>query len=190
MQISPEPQLMFDIETLGTEPGSVVLSLGAVVFRPTFDPANEVEFLEEIYAEFSMAEQFDAGLTCDPETLKWWFQQAIAPPLDGINRLHQIASEIEARASKVGANRIVWANPPSFDAVLFRAALKATEAPTIDCIDYSWLHHRHEYDLRMIKRDSAQMGTESINYGPRHNALVDAKWQAHMLCRYARTLAI
>ncbi|POO54357.1 hypothetical protein CPJ18_02345 [Agrobacterium rosae] len=61
--------LMIDIETLGTAPGSVILSVGAVTFN-----AETGEFGEGFYAAVEPQSAVDMGLTIDVSTLKWWME--------------------------------------------------------------------------------------------------------------------
>ena len=62
---------MIDIETLGTEPDSVVLSVGAVKFDPftLTDPHAKTLWRPEIDA------QSNAGRSVLDDTLQWWAKQ-------------------------------------------------------------------------------------------------------------------
>ena len=62
---------MIDIETLGTEPASVVLSVGAVKFDPftSIEPHNGKHWMLDVDA------QTDAGRIVDESTLAWWGKQ-------------------------------------------------------------------------------------------------------------------
>jgi hypothetical protein len=61
--------VMVDIETLGTEPGCVVLSIGAVAFD------KEMGFVEDFYEVINTVDSFSEGLTYDNDTLAWWKKQ-------------------------------------------------------------------------------------------------------------------
>jgi len=63
--------MMLDLETLGTEPGCIILSIGAVDFDPLSGKVGENGY----YAVIDMDEQLDKGLTSDPGTLAWWKKQ-------------------------------------------------------------------------------------------------------------------
>lgn len=65
----------FDIETLGTKPGCVIVSAAFLVFdfneTKTFD-----EYVNDaLYIKFSVKQQKDAGRKIDPDTLNWWKRQ-------------------------------------------------------------------------------------------------------------------
>lgn len=63
--------VMIDLETLGTDPGCVVLSIGAVVFGPSGTGA-------EFHRILSVDQQVKGGMKIDPDTEKWWEQQSEA----------------------------------------------------------------------------------------------------------------
>ena len=60
---------MIDIETLGTRPGSVILSIGAVEFD-VHDGLGR-----EFYVEISRYSSEHAGFRTDQATLDWWSKQ-------------------------------------------------------------------------------------------------------------------
>lgn len=62
--------LMVDLETLGTMPGSVILSIGAQVFNPFTG-----EIGPEFYIEINTESCKRVGLLVDPDTENWWSQQ-------------------------------------------------------------------------------------------------------------------
>lgn len=63
--------VMIDIETLGTAPGSVILSIGAVAFVRDRMPEDWREFSSVISVESSKS----CGLTTDQSTIDWWKRQ-------------------------------------------------------------------------------------------------------------------
>lgn len=64
---------MVDLETLGTQPYSVILSIGACAFR--FDDAPiEDQFYQTIDLESSLS----LGLRISADTLRWWMSQSDA----------------------------------------------------------------------------------------------------------------
>lgn len=64
--------IMIDIETLGTKPGSAILSIGAVVFSA--EGVSESTFFRAI----SLQSCIDVGLKIDPATVAWWMSQSDA----------------------------------------------------------------------------------------------------------------
>ena len=63
---------MIDIETLGTKPGCIIQSIGAVLFDPFGKPVEMYPF----YRNISKQSCLDIGLTEDPNTVKWWSEQS------------------------------------------------------------------------------------------------------------------
>ncbi len=61
--------VMIDLETLGTRPGSVILSIGAVEFD------RDLGLGREFYVELNQASSITAGLTTDDATVDWWLDQ-------------------------------------------------------------------------------------------------------------------
>ena len=157
--------LMIDIETLGTAPGSVILSVGAV----TFD-AETGEFGEELYAPIEPQSAVDMGLTIDVSTLKWWMEQsedARKEAFSGDQPLSKVLFDLHQFVQSVEASR-VWAKPPSFDLVLLESAYRAC------AITIPW-HYRTPRDCRTL---FDMTGATQPGFGTAHNALDDAKSQA------------
>jgi len=68
-------EIMLDIETLGLSPGSVVLSIGAVLFSFDRFDRDENQTYRSFYREIDIKDSARVGLTADPETVAWWAQQ-------------------------------------------------------------------------------------------------------------------
>ena len=62
---------MIDLETLGTGPDCVVLTIGGV----KFDPNAISEPYQPFYYKFNVDEQLDKGRTTLESTLEWWGKQ-------------------------------------------------------------------------------------------------------------------
>ena len=63
---------MIDLETLGVEPDSVIITLGAV----KFDPTTNAEPHQPLYLRLDIEEQSEKyGRTIDDNTLEWWGKQ-------------------------------------------------------------------------------------------------------------------
>ncbi len=157
--------LMIDIETLGTAPGSVILSIGAVSFDAETGALGN-EFYEAIEAQSAVA----AGLTMDVGTIGWWIaqsQEAQQAAFAGDLPISAALYTFSCFVQRVKATRI-WAKPPSFDLVLLESAFRACNMQT------PW-HYRATRDVRTLL-DIA--GTRHPYIGTAHNALDDAKSQA------------
>ena len=64
-----------DIETLGTAPGSVILTIGAVAFNRHGLIPERNGILGTFYQRIDLDYSLRAGLTVDASTLRWWFSQ-------------------------------------------------------------------------------------------------------------------
>lgn len=178
--------VMIDIETLGTRPGSVILSIGAVAF----DPFNGTAFLgdastDSFYTQVSPTSCQHHGLKIDPETEQWWHSQ----PHEARNaalgcflsvrrdpRGHQqfppkLKDALAALDSwwRTVDGKYIWAHGPGFDLALLEAAYRAIgwrEPWRYDAARCT----RTIYDLAGVKPDRSQ--------GTHHHALDDAIAQA------------
>jgi hypothetical protein len=165
---------MIDLETLGTKPGSVILSIGAVAFAP-----GQVE---DHWATFgsgpiSVKASRDASLTIDEDTLAWWLGQPEEP-----RALLKKALANEAVAPwnafidfagwlPVGAR--VWGNGANFDNVLLRAAMGAVG---VACL---WPYYA-DHCYRTVKNLFPQVPKPKFQ-GVKHDALADALHQTRHL---------
>lgn len=168
--------LMIDVETLGSRPGSVILSIGAVYFD-----AETGELGKEFYAAIKPSSCIEAGLTTDIETMLWWMNQ---PPeaqdaaFSGDRFLAGALGEFGLFAVSGQPSR-VWAKPPSFDLVLLEAAMRACK------LSPPW-HFRTHRDCRTLFDIT---GVSQPTVGVAHNALDDAKSQAAGVIEAYRSLA-
>lgn len=117
--------LMVDIETAGTTPDALILTIAA----QQFDPFGRGYFGEEFYARVSIESQPDRRI--DDDTIDWWARQdertreeafseegRIALP-DALDQLHKIAWH---------SNRI-WMQGPFFDATILEDSYKSFQKP-------------------------------------------------------------
>ncbi len=61
---------MIDLETLGTRPDGVILSVGGVKFDP-----NGSKIIDEFYYKLDVDEQTERGRSIDESTIEWWGTQ-------------------------------------------------------------------------------------------------------------------
>lgn len=158
--------VMLDLETFGIAPGSVLRSIGAVLF--SLDGKTGTSF----YANIDRASCEARGLVVDPGTERWWAEQSkearaaleVDPqPLDAV------ASRFHAWFAKTGATH-VWSHGAAFDAVLWEVAVRRCRmsAPWkfYNVRDTRTVFDLFGFDIRDIRRD-----------GTYHNALDDARYQ-------------
>ncbi|MGJ8522262.1 hypothetical protein R84981_000947 [Carnimonas sp. R-84981] len=104
--------LSVDIETLGTTPDSIVLSIGLV---------TDTE--QELHLFLDVDQQIDAGRKFDGNTLLWWLGQSreLADSQKNAKRIaiDQAKSHLsDFVKAHCDVKTLVWANSPSFDLVM------------------------------------------------------------------------
>ncbi|NYD84384.1 3'-5' exonuclease [Brucella intermedia] len=171
--------IMIDIETLGTRPGSIIISIGAVSFD-----AETGEVGDTFYNRIDATEAEAYGLTFDMSTIVWWMQQdeearnaAFTGQANGLGAVLYSLSEFIVRNSDGGR---IWGNGPSFDLVLLETAYR--EAGIL--VPWSFRAHR---DLRTL-RDIT--GVDIPQVGTTHNALDDAMAQAMAVIKAYEVLGL
>lgn len=161
---------MVDIETLGLEPGCIILSIGAVEFN-----ANGIG--DEFYRNIDIESCQDAGLTIDAGTLDWWMKQddEVKKVLTGGDSLEDALSEFNnfyyGTISGMEKASEIWANSPSFDCEILDAAYQAVgkESP--------WKYY-NERCFRTL--NNLPIMTNPEQEGNKHDALDDARHQANI----------
>lgn len=168
--------LMIDLETLGTRPGSIIASIGAVEFDAETGTIGRL-----FYANVNLDSAEKAGLTMDVSTVKWWMKQTDEARestfTEGDKPINLALLELSQLAEGVTPLRI-WAHSPSFDLVLLEAAYRIVDLP----FPFPFPRAR---DTRTIF-DLA--GVKPENLGVAHNALDDAIAQASAVIDAYRAL--
>jgi len=163
--MSEPTRLMLDIETLGTEPGCAICSVGAVVFS-TDGLSDRETWSVDIGSCQSL------GMRIDAETLSWWLDQSatVREQLRGGDELPQVLHEFAAFYREADADEI-WANAPSFDCEILSDAYRRVD------IAKPW-DYWDERCYRTVKNlpDAADIDRQ----GDHHDALDDAAHQARV----------
>jgi len=170
-EVTAVPRMMVDIETLGLEPGSAILSIGAVQF-------TEDGLEEEFYAEVSLESCQEAGLEIDADTLEWWLGQddEVTGILTGGDDLTHVLDEFRLWFPD---DAEVWANSPSFDCEHLGVAFDAVG------MSEPWAFY-DERDVRTLKSLPGAANVEME--GNEHDALDDAKHQARFVVETLQNL--
>lgn len=124
--------IMLDLETLGTKPGSVILSIGAYIF---LTPTSELQDFG-YHRALQVDEQVEKyGLTIDPNTAEWWKGQseeakltAFAEEVDIFSTLCELSDSL-ADMRKYGAIKL-WGNSARFDLSILEAAYQVCNIKT------------------------------------------------------------
>ena len=170
--------IMVDLETLGTSPGSIILSIGAVSFCPM-----RQEIRDEFYINIDRDLSLDCGMTTSQDTVDWWSrqsQEAIAALLvDPVSPLH--ASQKFREFWSVSGGEFIWSHGATFDIPLMEAMFRMTGAPT-PWKFWNARDTRTIFDISRCNPDRTK--------GTHHNALDDARNQAEAVLKAYRMLGL
>lgn len=159
--------VMIDLETFGTRPGSVIRSIGAVVFDPRGKSPGKT-----FYRNIRLQTAIGAGLSLDADTILWWEEQsdeARKALRKDAHSLVEVVTTFNEWFQDQGGD-CVWSHGANFDGPLWEAAARA--------VDYAvpWKFYKafctrtlfwaRGFDTRSIPRG-----------GTHHNALDDALYQ-------------
>ena len=160
--------LMIDIETMGTKPGCVILSIGAVLF-------GGGQLGREFYIEIDPTNCQAHGMTINADTLRWWMRQEIKPPVNGAATLEHALRRLSGEFNN-WREMCVWANSPTFDLAILRDAYArvSMKAP------WPFWQERDFRSARDILAPDFSITTVRP-FGDTHHALADAKRQAKAL---------
>lgn len=192
---------MLDIETLGTEPDSIITELGIYTFskNESYTPAS-------LHCRIGITDQIRAGRTISSSTLKWHFEKTAVNFLEYIDAdksniddaLSALKLFVEAEKRKMpGCKIYIWANSPIFDIIILKDLYKSLGYPIEETIfnedlfeyqtimDYRTIAKLIEKeDLDLIKQEVESESEE----GSSHNALYDAIHQSKVLMKIAHYL--
>lgn len=164
--------VMLDLETLGTSPGSIILSIGAVEFDPTTGLLGK-----EFYRVINSGSSEILGLTADASTLKWWEGQTkeartvLTEAKEAGTVLQSVLIDFNEFLSACGflGGIRVWGNGSDFDNVLLIAAYKAAG------LKPAWKYSNSRC-FRTLKNLIPSVADNRVVV--EHNALADARAQA------------
>jgi hypothetical protein len=120
--------VMLDLETLGTRPGCVILTLGAV----KFDPYSLREPGPGIYFRIDVDEQTALGREVQEDTLAWWISQADDIREEALGETDRVSLDTLYRDLNrflVGVDNI-WAQGPVFDIAILENLYRQCGWPT------------------------------------------------------------
>ena len=161
---------MIDLETMGTQPGSAIVAVGAVAFDA-----------EKIHDTFYQTSSLDSavayGLTLDPATVTWWMQQSDAARAEIVEPMnYSLCLVLDTlrdwmRLPTEGIEG-VWGNGATFDNVLLRVAMEKTG------VQPPWKFWQDKC-YRTVK--GAHPEIHIVKEGTAHKAIDDALSQAKHL---------
>lgn len=160
--------LMIDIETLGTTPGSAVFMIAAAEFNPLTGHVHRT-----LVIPISVAESMMAGFTTDPETLEWWATQdpeVRSKQMSGTKTPEEAFNELREFISEIDPDR-VWAKSPIFDFLILKHSFEA--------VGVEWpVSFRQYADVRTIVDHGRRlMNFSRPSHTTNHEALEDCLQQ-------------
>jgi hypothetical protein len=162
--------VMLDLESLGTTPGSVVLSIGAASTDPTHS---------DFYEKLNVLEQVYLGLTINPDTMSWWRKQDKEAWLSSVGGQESLGLSLlrfamwlrELRAGdatqKTGNKIRIWGDGAIMDCCLLAYVFRAAN------VVVPW-DYREEFCYRTVR---TLANSEKPRAKLQHNALDDAQAQ-------------
>jgi hypothetical protein len=180
--------VMVDIETFGTGPAAIPISIGAVRFDPTKD--EDVEQCEKFYVAINPKSANILGLQADMDTILWWMHGDRREPLAHwlSQPRHGLHEALDGFSQWYGGKSLpTWCKGASFDHVILATAYRVCG------MTRPW-HFSQERDSRTLgKLMPADWGPPPMKEGPeslKHDALYDAMWQTHELLHIRRALDV
>lgn len=163
-----QTHILVDLETLGTRPGCIIASIGAVKFD-----LNGIKgrFYERINIEEAQKER----VTMDASTVKWWLKQS----QEAREELTNSGGLTTAKALSLfscfvnDSDPCVWGNGASFDNALLSAAYLKLGIPQ----PWKFWNDRCYRTVKALHPDKPMQKRT----GTHHNALDDAISQAEHL---------
>jgi exodeoxyribonuclease VIII len=161
-----ETHVMIDLETLGTKPGSIILSFAAVPFYIDQPWDSFYERIDYVSCE-------KAGFTKDRATLEWWSKQATdirEEAFSGTTPIETALNNFISYLSHLPGDVCIWGNGSDFDNVLLSTAYNQLGLVT------PWKYYNNRC-YRTLKNIFPFIPTPPPN-AEKHSAIADAKWQA------------
>lgn len=160
--------VMVDLETLGNNSSSVIISIGAVAF----DLDKNETFTDTFYSVIDPQSCVDVGLKMDVSTVMWWMKQS-----DGARKAfdktgNKLAGVLGAFSMWYPEGAKFWGNGATFDNVILSNAYAACK------IKKPW-GYADDRCYRTVKALYPDVKVERV--GVYHNAVDDAVTQAKHL---------
>jgi len=172
--------VMLDLETLGTRPDCVIMTIGAVKFNP-FDTDSDPG--PGIYLRMDIEEQLALGRTVDDSTITWWAKQDTrvrTEAWEGGDRNSINDLKRELNRFLVGVDDI-WTQGPVFDIAILEDLYRSQKWG----FPWSFWQIRDSRTLFKVANHRLERGRDQA-----HNALIDCVYQAQAVQKIYRTLNI
>lgn len=164
--------LMIDFETLGTDPDTAVISLGACFFD-----LEKKQLGSSFYMAFEIDEQLKRGRSITADTLKFWMNQSGAAKKVFNEKAKPTEEVLKTFITWIYGHGTIskirpWGNGATFDISIIEDMFRQYG---LKC---PWLFY-NVMDMRTFRRFVANNAKVPKAEGVNHNALDDAKNQAN-----------
>jgi exodeoxyribonuclease VIII len=158
--------LMLDLETMGNESFSSIVSIGALEFD-----IDSGETGKEFYINVDLQSCLDLGLVINASTVMWWLKQNEQARKDLTEKkgIHIIQALINF-SNFCNKDYEVWGNSARFDCGILQNAYNKAK------MDIPW-DFRKERCLRTLTSFKPEIKNAFTNIGTAHNALSDCYFQ-------------
>jgi hypothetical protein len=170
---------MLDIETLGTEERTKVLSIGAVRFR--LEVVDDIRSIKKegrgFYSRLDEEDQALLGRTEDADTVAWWKDQGKAAQKVFKEKREPVKEALDRFIEFCSGVKRIWGNGNMFDNAIVRSL----------CDDYDVIYpvnYWRDLDVRtltylwnLLTSWRSKGKRPDVNMGVLHNALDDARRQ-------------
>lgn len=154
--------IMLDLETMGTAPGSAIVQIGAVDF-------SVYKIGDPFSVNVDLTSCVNAGLRIEPRTVIWWMAQSDDARKSLADDCIPLRDALAKFSEWIGSDTVaIWGDGAAFDNVLLASAYRVTKMPM------PW-HYANDRCYRTLKN---LFRVENILSDCLHNATADAIAQA------------
>lgn len=165
--------VMIDLETMGTEPGCAICSIGICEFDPYIDPS---EWRSGLYVI-----DWSTWGTLDPSTVKWWLKQSDEARAQILRDGLPLEDVLKRIVPALHRAKYIWANDPDFDCCILEAACRACG------LFGAWKYYKHR-SVRTVRMIGSDLGIPEIERFGAHTAEADCQYQAIIVSNVLRRL--
>lgn len=157
--------VMIDIETMGSQSQSAIVSIGAVRFD-----LKTGEIGERFYVNVDLQSCIDFGLIINSDTLMWWLNQNEEARKKITEKGVTLPVALLSLSTFITKDDEVWGNSARFDLGILSDACNAVKMPI------PW-DFRKERCVRTLVAFSPEVKAAEVNTGVAHDALADCIFQ-------------
>ncbi len=158
--------LMLDIETMGNESFSSIISMGALEFD-----INTGKTGKEFYVNVDLQSCLDYGLTVNASTIMWWMKQSEQARKDFVEKTPlRIEAALLDFCQFCNKEYQIWGNSARFDCGILQNAYNKLSIPI------PW-DFRKERCVRTLVSLNPEIKENFPSIGTAHNALSDCYYQ-------------